>query len=122
MTKQSDITVPYPKRFMAPRLGAAIVLAVGLLLSLLLWQHAGQQVARDEQAQLDHRVALVLAGIQRSIEEYRSLLLGMQGDISGHQKAAHDRNQGGGRLGDGAEKPVDVSWLSEVHGSSLGAA
>ena len=79
MTKQSDITVPYPKRFMAPRLGAAIVLAVGLLLSLLLWQHAGQQVARDEQAQLDHRVALVLAGIQRSIEEYRSLLLGMQG-------------------------------------------
>ncbi len=79
MTKPSDIEIPLSMRFMAPRLGAAIVLAVGLLLSLLLWHHAGKQVARDEQAQLTNQVNLVLAGIQRSVEEYHSLLLGMQG-------------------------------------------
>ncbi len=79
MEKQPNETIPPASRFMAPRLGAAIVLAVGLLLSLLLWQHAGKQVARDERTQLDHRVSLVMAGIERSIEEYRSLLLGMQG-------------------------------------------
>ena len=66
-------------RFVAPRLGAAIVLAVGLLLSLVLSQHAGKQAARDAQTQLEHRVSLVLAGIGRGIEEYHSLLLGMQG-------------------------------------------
>ncbi|MBS3916542.1 MAG: CHASE domain-containing protein, partial [Sulfuritalea sp.] len=64
---------------MSPRLGAAIVLAIGLLLSLFLWHHAGKQVAQDAQTQLDHRVNLVLTGIERSLEEYNSLLLGMQG-------------------------------------------
>ena len=66
-------------RFVAPHLGAAIVLAIGLLLSLFLWHHAGKQVAQETQTQLDHRVNLVLAGIERSLEEYNSLLLGMQG-------------------------------------------
>ena len=79
MTKPSDIEIPLSMRFMAPRLGAAIVLAVGLLLSLLLWHHAGKQVVRDENTRLTNQVNLVLAGIQRSVEEYHSLLLGMQG-------------------------------------------
>ncbi len=79
MEKHSDETALPATRFVAPRLGAAIVLAAGLLLSLLLWQHAGKQVQREGQVRLDHRVNLVLAGIERSIEEYNSLMLGMQG-------------------------------------------
>jgi len=79
MKSQSDKTAPSVTRFVAPRLGAALILAAGLLLSLLLWQHAGSQVERDERTRLDHRVNLVLAGIQRNIEEYHSLTLGMQG-------------------------------------------
>ncbi len=79
MKRPSDETALPAKHFVAPRLGAAIVLAVGLLLSLVLWQHAGKQAAQDAQTQLDHRVNLALAGIGRNIEEFNSLLLGMQG-------------------------------------------
>lgn len=64
---------------MAPLFGAAVVLATGLLLSLLLWHHAGKQAAQAENAQLENQVRLMLAGIQRSVDEYHSLLLGMQG-------------------------------------------
>ena len=91
MTHQTE-DAPFPTtRFVAPRLGAALVLAAGLILSLVLWHHAGNQAARDEQAQLDHHVTLVLAGIQRSIEEYHSLLLGMQGlFIASEQVGRHE--------------------------------
>ncbi|MBX3678461.1 MAG: PAS-domain containing protein [Rhodocyclaceae bacterium] len=79
MKRPSDEPALPAMRFVAPHLGAAIVLAIGLLLSLFLWHHAGKQVVQDVQTQLDHRVNLVLAGIERSLEEYNSLLLGMQG-------------------------------------------
>jgi PAS domain S-box-containing protein len=79
MKKPPDQTVLPAARFMAPHLGAAIVLAIGLLLSLFMWHHAGKQVAQDAQTQFDHRVNLMLAGIGRNLEEYNSLLFGMQG-------------------------------------------
>lgn len=91
MKRPSDQPALPAKRFVAPRLGAAIVLAVGLLLSLVLWQHAGKQVAQDAQTQLDHRVNLVLAGIGRNIEEFNSLLLGMQGlFLASEQVSRHE--------------------------------
>ncbi|MBI1906120.1 MAG: PAS-domain containing protein [Rhodocyclales bacterium] len=65
--------------FATPYLGAALILAAGIALSAALWQHSAALVAREAHAYLDNRATLVLAGVQRRMDEYETLLLGMQG-------------------------------------------
>ncbi len=93
MTKKSEYAPLLTLRFVAPRVGAAIVLAIGLLLSLLLWQHASRQVARDENTLLENQVSLTLAGIQRKLDDYRSILLGMQGLFIASEQVSRSKFQ-----------------------------
>lgn len=65
--------------YATPYLGAALIFAVGTGLSAALWQHSAALVTREAHAYLDNRAALVLAGIDRRMGEYKTLLLGMQG-------------------------------------------
>lgn len=59
--------------------GAALVLAAGLAVSVGLWRHAEHATAREALAHFSDRASLVLARIEQRVEEYRTLLLGMQG-------------------------------------------
>jgi len=70
----------------SPQLGAAIVLAVGLVLSLFLWHHASRNVARNAETLLGYQSSLLEAGLLQRLNEFESILLGMQGlyVASGH--------------------------------------
>ncbi len=62
-----------------PLVGACLVLAGGLALSLLLWQHAGRQVARNAETQLDQAAGVVESGLQQRLNKHEMILLGLQG-------------------------------------------
>ncbi len=70
----------------SPRFGAVIVLAAGLVLSLLLWHHASRNEARNAETLLDYQSSLLEAGLFQRLNEFESILLGMQGlyVASGH--------------------------------------
>ncbi|MBV6407516.1 MAG: Adaptive-response sensory-kinase SasA [Rhodocyclaceae bacterium] len=67
------------KRPVKPLFGALIVLAGGLVLSLLLWQHAGRQARLNAETQIDQASGRVESELLQRLNEYQTILLGMQG-------------------------------------------
>ena len=64
---------------MTPLRVTCVVLAVGLATSYALWRNAEDNLARESRSRFDASSSLVLAGIQRRVDDYQTLVLGMQG-------------------------------------------
>jgi PAS domain S-box-containing protein len=76
MPEQAERSV---RHYLKPLTGAGLVLAAGLVLSLLLWQHADRQLADNAERQLDHHAEMVESNLKQRLNEFESILLGMQG-------------------------------------------
>ena len=64
---------------MTPLRVTCVVLAAGLASSYALWRNAEDNLARESRSRFDASSSLVLAGIQRRVDDYQTLVLGMQG-------------------------------------------
>jgi len=63
----------------SPLTGAVLLLLLGVVLSLAVWRHSEELVAREAEAYFENRTDLALAAIERRFGEYQTLLLGVQG-------------------------------------------
>ncbi len=70
---------PSVARYGKPLLGAGLVLAAGLALSLLLWDLARRLLAENCERTLDQQAGVVEAGLRQRLNNYESILLGLQG-------------------------------------------
>jgi PAS domain S-box-containing protein len=80
--KASDSTASAghsPKRLLAPLAGAAIVLAVGAAISFSASSILSHHLAREAQARFDARSGYMLASLERRLNDFSNLILGMQG-------------------------------------------
>ena len=58
---------------------AIVVFLVGMAATLLVWREAEDSAAREVAARFETNSSLALAGIRRRVDEYQTLLVGMQG-------------------------------------------
>ncbi|MEZ5614364.1 MAG: PAS-domain containing protein [Rhodocyclaceae bacterium] len=76
MPEQAERSV---RHYLKPLTGAGLVLAAGLALSLLLWHETDHHFTHSTETLLDHQAGIVESNLKQRLNEFESILLGMQG-------------------------------------------
>ncbi len=81
MMASAGISSParFPRRLLAPLAGAAIVLAVGAAISFFVSSILSRHMAAEVQARFEARSGYILASLERRLDDFSNLILGMQG-------------------------------------------
>ena len=79
--RKADVKGETPRgsKLTGPLLVAGVVLAIGLAISFALWRSAESNLARATRLQFEASSSLALTSIQRRMEEYQTMVLGLQG-------------------------------------------
>ena len=68
-----------PRRGLSPRMAASLVLATGILITLLTAWTLSNHLAREAQARFETSAGVAFAQLEKRLDDFRNVILGLQG-------------------------------------------